>query len=794
MSMDATRANVERWLFPTCVTVALVVVGAIYIVSPWLSLSQRLVEEDQAAVRTEVKLRELRERHADGEESLKDAIAELDQLSTEQRDALRARGFVASYWAKMAHRDLSEADMVGVWTVYAILAVFFSTGLYLLGMMHLHLFPGARRADADVETLFRERWQHVLACWQRRQDLGVVRSENDAATVAVEQSVAVALVPVRWAIWIMPVLGFIGTVVGISSAIGGLQVGVRLVFAENNISAEALSFFNDGFRGLGFAFDTTFFGLIGLATIGTGDFFIRRRVASVLRQVDERVAQLIPDQLPVAVGGDDKLDVEKLHGLIDAQRQWLEDWEAISEAGRELYEWFEQTGRPGWEGELEQSELFRRWVRDELLPAIEKLAEEHAEATVEAVERSAQGLGERINTYGELLVRLAAAQRNEAGWLRRAALFMVAALYEAAQERDSDPFWRRLVAALERPVNTTESARLLQEPIDSSRVEAIAVSSTPFRVAVAIRADDIDETSVRIFSLDSTQEGSVVFHPMGRNEADAAVDALHFDRRGARVAYVLSDGTLGVYELSSGRTDQIVLSGVAARRGCLAWWSHGRESLIVPLVEGAGEARLAVFPFLGGVTRDDRCGRRGGLASEASQTLPLADLDVRSVLAAPGRRVLCVAGQHPGRGPAVWLFHEELGIFSDPREVSLGDARAQLVSASLGLGGECVFLALADGRLFRLSLAPDAAPERIVDLEGSATALTAVDAGVRFFVSATLDDNELRVRDLGDGAGGRRIDANAPIACAAVSPDCQIVVVGGRDGSASFWEFPVHLV
>lgn len=61
--------------------------------------------------------------------------------------------------------------------------------------------------------------------------------------------------PIGFAIWVLPLLGFIGTVIGITQAIGGL---------EQSVSASAIA--GDGLSGvlggLGFAFDTTFVGLV----------------------------------------------------------------------------------------------------------------------------------------------------------------------------------------------------------------------------------------------------------------------------------------------------------------------------------------------------------------------------------------------------------------------------------------------------------------------------------------------------------------------------------------------------
>lgn len=64
------------------------------------------------------------------------------------------------------------------------------------------------------------------------------------------------LAPLLFTVWVLPLLGFIGTVIGISQAIGGLETVIAAAGAPGGGGlAEVLG-------GLSFAFDTTFMGLI----------------------------------------------------------------------------------------------------------------------------------------------------------------------------------------------------------------------------------------------------------------------------------------------------------------------------------------------------------------------------------------------------------------------------------------------------------------------------------------------------------------------------------------------------
>ena len=61
--------------------------------------------------------------------------------------------------------------------------------------------------------------------------------------------------PIGFAIWVLPMLGFIGTVLGITQAIGGLADSVAVTAVDGSGLGGVLG-------GLQFAFDTTFVGLV----------------------------------------------------------------------------------------------------------------------------------------------------------------------------------------------------------------------------------------------------------------------------------------------------------------------------------------------------------------------------------------------------------------------------------------------------------------------------------------------------------------------------------------------------
>lgn len=93
------------------------------------------------------------------------------------------------------------------------------------------------------------RWYRTV---DRAEDFLIL---SDHLLVVRERQYALNLGPIQYAAWAMPLLGFIGTVIGITRSIGGLQVVVADVSAAGSGLESVIG-------GLQFAFDTTLVGLL----------------------------------------------------------------------------------------------------------------------------------------------------------------------------------------------------------------------------------------------------------------------------------------------------------------------------------------------------------------------------------------------------------------------------------------------------------------------------------------------------------------------------------------------------
>jgi biopolymer transport protein ExbB/TolQ len=100
---------------------------------------------------------------------------------------------------------------------------------------------------------------------------------------------------VRILIWATPMLGFLGTVLGISQALGGIAVGPDNDFQQ----------MMDGLRGnLYIAFDTTALALTLSMVMMFGLFLIERFESQLLRLVDQRARNEISRHYEIIAGGD----------------------------------------------------------------------------------------------------------------------------------------------------------------------------------------------------------------------------------------------------------------------------------------------------------------------------------------------------------------------------------------------------------------------------------------------------------------------------------------------------------
>jgi len=164
-----------------------------------------------------------------------------------------------------------------------------------------------------------ERVARLHKRWERDGDLTAVIALKNDLLEQDEEKFALAFTAVRWCEVALPLLGFLGTVVGIGGAMGGVSTGVRTLFQGAPMEM-ALDDLNEGFRGMAVAFDTTFLGLAGLILVGILHMGLRKGLANNLAKARDALTKAVENW---SGGGGQRQVVVSLTGI--QERLWTSE-------------------------------------------------------------------------------------------------------------------------------------------------------------------------------------------------------------------------------------------------------------------------------------------------------------------------------------------------------------------------------------------------------------------------------------------------------------------------------------
>lgn len=757
-------------LLPIAVVIGIAVTAAMYIGLPELESSGRLLAIDQRLERATENQDAARsvfdEDPADAEATAR--LVEADREAVAAREALHALPFLESYQLKIVRRG---EHLVGAVILHLIGGVLVVALAYLAGLLLLRPYPGSRlriapKDDPDLDLRLKRLARH----WYQTCEVDAVRAENDSLSAADEGRVAFFLLPVKWSAWIMPILGFIGTVVGVTGAIGSLQLGIRRVFADRVMTAEALESFNRGFSNLGLAFDTTFFGLLGLAVVGTCDMFLRRRSLATIAAIDAEGQ----NHLSQLAAKEELADVEEGDLL---------------ETLRELKEWFDETAKEGFETQFEEFPRLAAILSEQLPELLDKLNKRTAGQIRDVVSDFTGELAARVTAYGEALARIAGTQAADTQTLRRLHEFLVRCLNQGGLAIQQHPFWQAFLHGLSTPLAFKAEMELIQQPLEGVEVEAVALSSGPYRLAVANKSRQDGTTTIAVHSLSLAGGEAIQVQPLSANRMDASVLAMAFDDRARRLAYSLSDGAVGLHDLFGEGVAQLVLEGVG-QPGCLSWWRAGVQGIVLPVERGTS----TVFSFLPAGSPPDANGDESDsvqLDPERLRELVIEDFSCSVMVVDHVHRKAFLAGRRADRAVVVVI-----GMASESFVVTSEFALEGAGVVHLSVGGpdhDLLYCALSDGKLVEYSLS-DGMQVRARDLGHDSTLLAAADDVHRHVACVAEGSVEvLLLETLGLGEAAR-VHAHGAVCAAAYSRNQRVIAVGGVDGHAAIWEFPYYIV
>ncbi|HQQ61747.1 MAG TPA: hypothetical protein PKU89_10475, partial [Kiritimatiellia bacterium] len=188
-------------------------------------------------------------------------------------------------------------------------------------------------SGSDTKSIMLGRLDRGLGLWLSTKDVGRVggwvSSENGRDTVMSDLIFTLA----RTMMWVIPILGFIGTVQGLSAAVGG--------FAEFLSGAAELTAIKGAIAevtiGLGVAFDTTFLALMLVTIIQFPLSSVMRREATLLGEIEVYIDEHFVSRLPSAE--QQAVVIENLEDSIEAAfRRYIPDPDRYEEVFTESIE------------------------------------------------------------------------------------------------------------------------------------------------------------------------------------------------------------------------------------------------------------------------------------------------------------------------------------------------------------------------------------------------------------------------------------------------------------------------
>ena len=261
-----------------------------------------------------------------------------------------------------------------------------------------------QETGGDRKSILLSRLDRALGLWVSTKDLGRVSGWIGAEATRDNVMSDMTFTIARLMLWVIPILGFIGTVQGLGAAVGGfadfLSGSAELSAIKGAIAQVTIS--------LGVAFDTTFLALMLVTLVQFPLTSVMRRESTFMADVDVYLDEHFVRRLPSAE--QQTIMIENLEDSIEAAfRRYIPDPDryeevftvSIEKAGDELKKQFD--------------ELTQRYVAvrkdatdDEVKALAAAMAHAHAQAA-EMAERYAGTAREIQATLGESLQKAAGA-------------------------------------------------------------------------------------------------------------------------------------------------------------------------------------------------------------------------------------------------------------------------------------------------------------------------------------------------------------------------------------------------
>ncbi len=243
--------------------------------------------------------------------------------------------------------------------------------LWRMGLCRL---PASTRSSAVVRRL-----DEVLTRQSHRSTTGELPEDLRELSVRDADAAHDSLGLIRIIVWAIPMLGFLGTVIGITQTLGGLD------FSDGTAAVDRLK------SGLYVAFDTTALGLVLSVVAIFLQFPVERGMQSLLVDIDERVRNLVSIGLP----NDDPADDQT--AMITRLCSGIET--AVAESlSTQAKLWADtiQEAQQAWRSQQsEGTEQFRQLLQSAMKPALTHHAD-RIDASIGRLDTAANSVGNAL--------------------------------------------------------------------------------------------------------------------------------------------------------------------------------------------------------------------------------------------------------------------------------------------------------------------------------------------------------------------------------------------------------------
>ena len=261
-----------------------------------------------------------------------------------------------------------------------------------------------QESGGDKKSILLSRLDRALGLWVATKDLG--RVSGWIGTEATRDNVMsdMTYTMARLMMWVIPILGFIGTVQGLGAAVGGfadfLSGSAELSAIKGAIAQVTIS--------LGVAFDTTFLALMLVTFVQFPLTSLMRREGTFMAEVDIYLDEHFVRRLPSAE--QQTIMIENLEDSIEAAfRRYIPDPDryeevfmvSIEKAGDELKKQFDELTQ-------RYVDVRKMATDDEVKALAAAMAHAHTRAA-EMADRYASAAREIQSTLGESLQKAAGA-------------------------------------------------------------------------------------------------------------------------------------------------------------------------------------------------------------------------------------------------------------------------------------------------------------------------------------------------------------------------------------------------